>query len=74
MTSPKHRNMISLVFTRSCFSKLLLIKTILKDENNMKLNFCVEIKNSLKQVKRKRGHLVQIHVCRKFDFKSLSIL
>ena len=34
------------------------------DEDNMKLRFFAEAKNSKRHVKRKLGHVVQIHVCR----------
>ena len=30
-------------------------------------NLCVEMMNSKRQVKEKRGHVVHIHVCRKRD-------
>ena len=40
-------------------------KSIFMDENNVKLIILfVEVNKSLRQVKGKLGHVVQIHVCR----------
>ena len=52
MTSPKRGNIVSLVLTRLCFSNLFFMKTILVDENNVKLIiFC----RNKKQFKTSKG-------------------